>query len=477
MFRAMNVFTRLALCVGCLALSAVGCLDPMDASQPAVVIEQGDDPTSAPGELTTASAEGQGRLSTGGVSPSPVDDTPSEPATPDRPDEPVVPVPDPVDILDPAQFIAHEWGTFVSMVTPGGQILEGMHHAEEPLPPFVHSRCSDVPWCADWQSKLMDILPEPVTQKLETPVIYFYSAEPREVTVDVSFPQGIISEWFPDATAMQPIVGGPAFEIANGAMTWTVDVDPAIDLDTAPWVPEDHIWAPSRDVAATPIAFGDETESFIFYRGLGRFQTPLNVTNDGTTISLGFKCGPAIPSAWLLHVRDGVAAISSVGSVTGGTPTKALIPVPDMDMATFLPHAKAMVAQGLEADGLFADEAWAMVNTWERSYFKTEGLRVLYVLPRQWTDELLPISVDPIPDELVRTLVGRVEALTPGDVDDMVQRVEGWHDAPETAAELTEMPRFAEPRLRAACKEMESSDSPLVSWCESLIATVYDLNL
>ncbi len=148
-----------------------------------------------------------------------------------------------------------------------------------------------------------------------------------------------------------------------------------------------------------------------------------------------------------------------------------------MDMASFLPYAKGMVAQGLEADGLFSDEAWAMVNTWERSYFKTEGLRVLYVLPRQWTDDLLPISFDPVPDELVRTLVGRVEALTPADVDEMVQRVEGWHAAPDTIEELTEMPRFAEPRLRAACKALDTADSPLVSWCESLITTVYALNL
>jgi hypothetical protein len=446
------------------SLLASGCLDLADTDGE-VTMEQGDDPTSTRGKLTTQPSEEDDALTPGGRGAPPVNDVPSEP------------VMDPVDVLDPTQFIAHEWGTFVSMVTPEGEILEGLHHEEEPLPPFVHSRCSDVPWCAHWNSKEMDILSEPVTQKLETPVIYFYSSEPREVTVDVSFPQGIISQWFPDATAMLPIVGGMPFGLADGAMSWTVDVDPAIDIDAAPWVPEDHIWAPSRDVAATPIAYGDETEAFIFYRGLGNFQTQLAVDNDGETISMRFKCGPDIPSAWLLHVRGDKAAISALGAISGGAGTHAAIPTPNMDMAAFLPHAKALVAEGLEADGLFADEARAMVNTWERSYFKTEGLRVLYVLPRSWTDNLLPISFDPVPDELVRTMVGRVEALTPADVDEMVALVEGWHADPDTADELTQMTRFTEPRLRAACKALDAAGSPLADWCASLIYDVYNLNL
>ena len=35
---------------------------------------------------------------------------------------------------------------------------------------------------------------------METPVIYFYSKEPQTVDVRVDFPQGIITEWYPQAT-------------------------------------------------------------------------------------------------------------------------------------------------------------------------------------------------------------------------------------------------------------------------------------
>jgi len=460
------------------ALTAVGCLDAPTLSSSGVTLGQDGDQAAGPGAVASIPGLGDGKLTAGGGGTVPVTCAPSEAGLPDDPACEEVTFSDPVDLLDPEQLIAHEWGTFVSMVTPEGQILEGMHHEEEPLPNFVYSRCGEVPWCWGYNAiKEMEILPEPVTQKLETPVIYFYSAEPREVTIDVTFPQGIISQWYPDAVAMQPLVNFDLQAMAGGGMTWTIEVDPEIDIDQAPWVPEDHIWAPSRDVAATPISAKGETEAFIFYRGLGRFTTPLEVHNDGTTVSLGFKAGPTIPSVWLLHVRDGKAAITHVGAIAAGPNTNALIPEPNMDMVTFLPHAKALVAQGLEADGLFSDEAKAMVNTWERSYFQTEGFRVLYVLPRSWTDELLPISFDPVPDELVRTMVGRIEVLTPWDVDEMVGRVAGWAAAPGTAAELVEMPRFAEPRLRAACKALETADSPLADYCDTLIGTIYETNL
>ena len=53
-----------------------------------------------------------------------------------------------------------------------------------------------------------------------------------------------------------------------------------------------------------------------------------------------------------------------------------------------------------------------MVNTWRSSYFKTDGVRMLFVLPQSWTDRYIPMRIDPAPAELVRVMVGRVELLT-----------------------------------------------------------------
>ena len=56
-----------------------------------------------------------------------------------------------------------------------------------------------------------------------------------------------------------------------------------------------------------------------------------------------------------------------------------------------LVHQRSIIElQALERTGLTADESQAMVKTWTKSYFKSEGLRLLYVVPRAWTDGLLP---------------------------------------------------------------------------------------
>jgi len=68
--------------------------------------------------------------------------------------------------------------------------------------------------------------------------------------------------------------------------------------------------------------------------------------------------------------------------------------------------------RALEAGGLFADEADALLNTWELSYFKSPGLRLFFMVPRAWTDYYLPLDVS-VPCEIKRAMVGRLELVTP----------------------------------------------------------------
>ena len=53
-----------------------------------------------------------------------------------------------------------------------------------------------------------------------------------------------------------------------------------------------------------------------------------------------------------------------------------------------------------------------MVNTWTTSYFQTDGVRALFVLPQSWTDAFIPMTVTPKPKQIVRVMVGRLELLT-----------------------------------------------------------------
>ena len=96
-----------------------------------------------------------------------------------------------------------------------------------------------------------------------------------------------------------------------------------------------------------------------------------------------------------------------------------------------------------------------MVRTWERSWFAEEGLRVLYLLPRPWTDRLLPLTIRPEPRELTRVMVGRAELITPAIREELATLLsrEDRGDArarAEAAVLLKRLGRFAEPAVELA---------------------------
>src|SRR5262249_34435724 len=111
-----------------------------------------------------------------------------------------------------------------------------------------------------------------------------------------------------------------------------------------------------------------------------------------------------------------------------------------------------------------------MVKTWKDSWFEEEGIRVLYVLPKKWTDEILPMSIIPQPHELVRVMVGRAELISPTlektVADEMIGVNNG--DFPSKVhlhQQLSDAGRFANPLLlrafQVAQKSKENARIPL----------------
>src|SRR5438128_87043 len=111
---------------------------------------------------------------------------------------------------DEEEFVAHEWGTFTSVQGADGVQMTWNPFIRTDLPGFVYDRARA--GVAEWRvsdygakSTLMTIV------RMETPVIYFYSDKARNVDVHVTFPQGTITEWYPQATAVGPrFSSGPA---------------------------------------------------------------------------------------------------------------------------------------------------------------------------------------------------------------------------------------------------------------------------
>ena len=372
-------------------------------------------------------------------------------------------------------FRVHEWGTNTIVVGSDGSMQRGLQHEEEDLPSFVYDRRRE-----DLQAEF-DV-------KMETPVTYFYSDRPLTVNVGVNFPKGIFSQWYPAVQSFQPATymgrGDPILDtaypfssptcreqlsrVANGNLAWgSVDILPrggsAPNLTEASL--DRYTWSHARAVDANAVRVhtsqGTQDERFLFYRGLGNF--PLDVTiaaqqgaagRDGGLLNTNRDPARPVGAVFALRVEKDTAAF--VVPPAGVAPRGALLqtaPVANRPLDAYANDlAKAMVAE-LDKAGLYHDESVAMVKTWARQWFRTPGVRVLYLAPQAWTDAQIPLTIAPKPAELVRVMVIRVEAITPAlEEADLaaVQQLGGAATQTAGGAHFTNLGRFAEPRLRRA---------------------------
>ena len=71
------------------------------------------------------------------------------------------------------------------------------------------------------------------------------------------------------------------------------------------------------------------------------------------------------------------------------------------------PRLRQSMKQALIDQGLFEDEAEAMLETRKDSYFNATGVRVFYIVPREWIDYHLPLDIS-VPHELTRVFIGKI---------------------------------------------------------------------
>lgn len=360
----------------------------------------------------------------------------------------------------------HEWGTFTSFMGSDGTRMEGMHHEEEALPDFVygfHHPQDDGNFLRDYQkcgfkipceyltlvdNNASDVIPKNplgrgITQKMETPVIYFYGDVGDKVRVNIDFPEGIISQYYPKAKAYAPHYDAVT-SLGPSRFTFDVELLEKTLTEGLPATTKNSVWNPSRMVNANTIAVGKEREKFIFYRGVGDFDAQLAVTNDGKNLTLKNHAASSISHAFLLFFDGNHGAIKSLGTID--TEKTVAISMKNGMLTTdrYIDRAKTLIKNALVKDGLFDDEALALVNTWERSYFKTPGLRVLYIVPREVTDKIIPLTVDKKTKSLVRSLVGRVEIMTANEEASLMNLLKNESDVDLKSL----LGHFYEPKLR-----------------------------
>jgi hypothetical protein len=286
-------------------------------------------------------------------------------------------------------FAVHEWGTFTSIAGDDGQAVPWL-----PL-----GGRSDLPCFVERQGFKGNMTG---TVRMETPVLYFYASEDVKVNVRVGFRQGVVTEWFPRARVDWAYAGR-----SEGAITWS---DVTVSPRQAPSFPVErgpsHYYK-ARNTDATPLAAGSQVEKFLFYRGVGQFAPPISAVAgaDGRT-AVWTPEGTPIGTVILFENRGGAMAYD-VRDIAAG---RATLDRPALDDATGPPLRE--LVHILVANGLYEREAQAMVDTWSDSWFE-EGARLLYIVPRQAVDAILPLSVSPAPTDVARVFVGRIELMTP----------------------------------------------------------------
>lgn len=338
------------------------------------------------------------------------------------------------------KWTVHEWGTFTSLQDESGTTLGGINTDDEPVPAFVHRldqfvllRASEVPGV--FFQGAPSCHPD-ITMRLETPVLYFHPAPNapgiQTASAHVKFRGGWLSEYYPSAALAVPGLENGNFHFGRlnadteSKLAWN---DLQVGGDRQLTNTTEHCWLCPRAVKAAAVQTADgESEKFLFYRGVAHIDAPLKVSRDPQSRELLFQSQLAglpateplaIGSLWLVDIRpQGPLAFRALPPLSLGPDSqKYLLRTPadfapgDFSRAN-LAQLKAQLKAALMAAGLFADEADALLNTWEVSYFKSPGLRVFFLVPRTWTDFYLPLEISP-PSDLRRVMVGRIELVTP----------------------------------------------------------------
>jgi hypothetical protein len=359
-----------------------------------------------------------------------------------------------------AGLTVHEWGTFTSIAGQDGQAVEwspltGSTTGSTDLPGFVeHFRTPE------FKLGLRG------TVRMETPVLYFYGSREESVSVEVSFSKGLITEWYPRASRVGPATNPEEWSLfqghTDGSIAWdAVTVSPTLRAEFPRQAQENHYYA-ARMTSATPLRVktpaGEQHEKFLFYRGVSTFRVPVSarLAADGK-VQIENSAEEEIPATILFEGRGdrvGYRLSGAVAKETALDPPELTGNIDDL--------GRELVGM-LVKQGLYLDEAQAMVETWRGSWFE-EGSRLIYIVPEKFVNGILPLSIHPAPAQIARVFVGRLELVTPA-----TEKAVETAFAARDKATLEKYGRFLEPILRTMMAR-ESSRSQAARYSQYLSA-------
>ncbi len=345
--------------------------------------------------------------------------------------------------IDPG-LIAHEWGTFTSIAGETGQAVEWLPlNSPSDLPSFVeHFRGTG------FKVGLGG------TIRMETPVLYFYSTHDTTVDVNVSFLHGLITEWYPHATHIEPsssLENVVLFQQqSNGDISWkSVTVQPCANSSFREEPQPSHYFA-ARNTNSSPLRIsnhnGDESEKFLFYRGVSVAPAPLSaLVLPNSQIAAMNQSAAEIPKLILFERRGEKIGFREVNALH----EEAILdpPILSASLDSLLPDLET----SLVSSGLYPEEAHAMLESWKDSWFE-EGSRLIYIVPNSFVEKILPLTIEPQPAAIHRVFVGRTELLTLA-TQNAIETAAATHDK----AALAKYGRFAAPMIEMILRKNPNS--------------------
>lgn len=400
-----------------------------------------------------------------------------------------------------APLIVHEWGTFTSFSGSDGVPLQFRPLTTSDLPPFVLS-------LADMHGRSLRKASLTAFQRMETPVTYFYTPVERDVSVRVDFPNGLLTEFYPPPRKLNPtaktftntfftgLSTASSSSLEHSMLDWghlhliptnklvahVADEKLArkmgrfVERTMVPDSSRHPHYAKARNTDSAMVhlpidpsdkpgiaTMADHFEKFLFYRGVSNFESLIQVQASGNDDFAVRSNEDSVTSLFLVSVDNGAIRFTYQDALNANESVNLRLP----KNSSSLDSLSAAVVAALTDEGLYPKEAQAMVDTWSTSWFNEPGTRLFYVLPQQKTDKLLPLSVKPQPQEVVRIMVGRLELMTPEQEQQLESTIAGWLAAePATPTErqryqldqkhLESLKRWAEPSLQRVIKKTQN---------------------
>ena len=409
-------------------------------------------------------------------------------------DSPVTASPAVPSVAVEKPFVVHEWGTFTTFSGSNGVHLEFRPLLDQDLPGFVLNRATQSGYFNPFdKGRIVSRV------RMETPVTYFYTDRERTIRASVEFPQGMLTEFYPPVASQSPpfnsqLANGPGEPIGNAKLDWgevhlipETSLRPQVnDPQTAEWLskrfallalPGAAVWEgggesqlanhyyrarqtdsalvhvrrtakpakpdtqkPDPRSAVSRPPTGDFIEKFLFYRGVGKFEAPLVIEwNALGAMTATNRTQSPLKSLILLDVRGESVRSASVPDLAGGQ--SAPIPTELKDIS--IDELRKQMTKHLVAAGLYDKEAVAMVNTWNDSWFQEQGQRCFYLVPQDLTNTVIPLRIEPAPDQMCRVMVGRLEIMSPTEEKRLMEVVQA--SATERARQYAERAKTESP--------------------------------